>query len=73
MTEQQIKQWFAYNAPDEEQVTAMQQFRETAAKLAAQFCASSNPGPDQTQALRKLKETAMAMNAALVSPTPRTY
>ncbi|MGI4850631.1 MAG: DUF7681 family protein [Janthinobacterium lividum] len=73
MNEQQIKSWFAYNAPSTEQVAAMQQFRDTAGRLAAEFCAESQAGPDQTLALRKLKETLMAMNAALVSPTPRTY
>ena len=70
MTEEEISRWFDYNKPTDDQVRHMQIWREKASALACDFAQYAPDGPDKTVALRKLKDTLMAMNAALVSPSP---
>jgi hypothetical protein len=69
-THTDIINWLAYRKPTEPQVEVMQGWREAVSALAFDFVRNSPSGPDQTVALRKLKEALMAMNAALVSPSP---
>lgn len=66
ITDDQLKHWFTYHAPDAEQQTALVRIREKAHELAKVIRDLTPASADQTAALRKLREAVMTANAAVV-------
>ena len=64
LTDDELRNWFTYHAPDAGDVAAYGEIREAALALARSIVRHTPPSADQTAAIRKLREAVMTANAA---------
>ena len=65
MTEDDLKAWFKYHAPNERQIDQYSVLRERGHELALTILKNCPPGADRSAAVRKVREAVMTANASI--------
>ena len=73
MRQEELKNWFTYHAPTQDQLKSYETIRSCAKMLAEDFNEAVPDCADKTAAMRKLRETVMAMNLAIACYQKSSY
>ena len=65
ITNDDLKNWFTYHAPDERQREQYERIRDAARFFAEIVLDNTLPSADQSTAIRKIREATMTANAAI--------
>lgn len=65
-TPELIEELFTYHAPDENQLTELNNVRTAAKNLANAIARNTPPSADQSAAIRLLRECVMTANASII-------
>lgn len=65
ISREDLRNWFTYHAPTEDQRVAYEKLRNSAAEFALAIIELTPSSADQTAAIRKVREAVMTANAAI--------
>lgn len=65
ITDGDLRNWFTYHSPTDDQLPKYQAIRDAGMELARTIRDNSPASPDQTAAIRKVREAVMTANQAI--------
>jgi hypothetical protein len=65
ITDEQLRNWFSYHAPNQDQTILYESIREAALMFVSVIVEATPESADQTAAVRKVREAVMTANAAI--------